>query len=106
MLRTAAATRAWRRFVAGSDCLLLIDVVAIRRSRNHVKELLAPSHCDIEQPSFILYVATGPIADPAALERALETLPGVVVSGLFVGRADVLVVAGTGGVEIRRRSSR
>jgi ribose 5-phosphate isomerase A len=53
--------------------------------------------------NFILDVATGPIADPAALERALETLPGVVVSGLFVGRADVLVVAGTGGVEIRRR---
>jgi ribose 5-phosphate isomerase A len=51
--------------------------------------------------NYILDVATGPIADPAALERELETLPGVVVTGLFVGRTDVLVVAGAGGVEIR-----
>lgn len=52
--------------------------------------------------NYILDVATGPIPDPAALERALETLPGVVVSGLFVGRADIVVVARPTGVEIRR----
>jgi ribose 5-phosphate isomerase A len=50
---------------------------------------------------YILDVATGPIADPAALERELETLPGVVVTGLFVDRTDILVIAGAGGVEIR-----
>jgi ribose 5-phosphate isomerase A len=51
--------------------------------------------------NYILDVATGTIDDPASLERELETLPGVVVSGLFVARADVLVVAGPAGVETR-----
>jgi ribose 5-phosphate isomerase A len=35
---------------------------------------------------------TGGIADPAGLERALDEIPGVVESGLFVGLAHVLVV--------------
>jgi len=56
--------------------------------------------------NYILDVATGPIHDPAGLERELETLPGVVVTGLFVARTDVLVVAGPAGVEIRRRGDR
>jgi ribose 5-phosphate isomerase A len=54
--------------------------------------------------NYVLDVETGPIGEPAALEAALETIPGVVVTGLFVGRADVVVVAGPDGVEIRRRS--
>ena len=52
--------------------------------------------------NYIVDVTTGPISDPAELESKLETLPGVVVSGLFVARTDILVVAGAGGVEIRR----
>jgi ribose 5-phosphate isomerase A len=44
-------------------------------------------------------VATGPIDDPAALERLLRTIPGVVETGLFVGRADVVLVAGDSRVE-------
>jgi ribose 5-phosphate isomerase A len=56
-----------------------------------------------DNANFILDVATGPIPDPTGLERALETLPGVVTTGLFVGRADVVVVAEAGGVEVRRR---
>lgn len=54
--------------------------------------------------NYILDVATGPIADPSALERTLQLLPGVVVTGLFVGRTQVLVVASPSGVEIRRAS--
>jgi ribose 5-phosphate isomerase A len=34
-----------------------------------------------------------PIDDPAALDRALRSIPGVVETGLFVGRADVVLVA-------------
>jgi ribose 5-phosphate isomerase A len=56
-----------------------------------------------ESGNYILDVATGPIVDPQGLERDLEVLPGVVVSGLFVGRADVVVIAGEGGIEIRHR---
>lgn len=38
-------------------------------------------------------LATGPIADPAELDRALQIVPGVVETGLFVARADVVLVA-------------
>jgi ribose 5-phosphate isomerase A len=43
-------------------------------------------------------VATGPMDDPAAVERALRAIPGVVETGLFLGRADVVLVAGASGV--------
>jgi len=46
----------------------------------------------------------GGIADAAALERALDEIPGVVESGLFVGLAHTLVVADDDGrVEQRSR---
>ncbi len=40
----------------------------------------------------------GPIADPAALEAALRALVGVVETGLFVGRAQEVLVADGAGV--------
>ncbi len=46
-------------------------------------------------------VACGPIADPRALDAALRAIPGVVETGLFVGRADVVLVARATGVERR-----
>lgn len=47
---------------------------------------------------------TGGIADAVALERALDEIPGVVESGLFVGLAHVLVIgADDGRVETRLR---
>jgi ribose 5-phosphate isomerase A len=38
-----------------------------------------------------------PIDDPRALDAALRAIPGVVETGLFVGRADVVLVAGAAG---------
>jgi ribose 5-phosphate isomerase A len=46
-------------------------------------------------------LACGPIADPRALDAALRAIPGVVETGLFIGRADVVLVAGETGVERR-----
>jgi ribose 5-phosphate isomerase A len=46
-------------------------------------------------------VHTGPIADPAATEARMKSIPGVVEVGLFVGRADVVIVAGASGVSRR-----
>lgn len=46
-----------------------------------------------DQGGLIYDVATGPIDDPGALERALDAVPGVFETGLFVGRADVVIVA-------------
>jgi ribose 5-phosphate isomerase A len=48
--------------------------------------------------NYIYDLATGPIADPAALDRALRATPGVVETGLFVGRANLVLVAGDAGV--------
>ena len=49
--------------------------------------------------NFILDLTAGPIADAAALDRALHAIPGVVETGLFIGRADVVLVAADAGVK-------
>lgn len=51
--------------------------------------------------NYIYDLKAGRIADPAQLERALLALPGVVETGLFVGRADVVLIAGSAGVQRR-----
>jgi ribose 5-phosphate isomerase A len=48
-------------------------------------------------------VNAGSISDPAALDRELRALPGVVDTGLFIGRADLVLVAGRNGVRQFRR---
>jgi ribose 5-phosphate isomerase A len=53
--------------------------------------------------NFILDLRAGSIADPGALDLALRSIPGVVETGLFVARADVVVVAGADGVRQLRR---
>jgi ribose 5-phosphate isomerase A len=55
--------------------------------------------------NLIYDVATGPIADARALDARLRAIPGVVETGLFVGRADVVLIARDTGVERRVRSS-
>jgi ribose 5-phosphate isomerase A len=46
----------------------------------------------------ILDCSFGPIADPARLEERIKRVVGVVESGLFIGRANVVFVANTSGV--------
>jgi ribose 5-phosphate isomerase A len=54
--------------------------------------------------NFIVDLTTPPIDDPAKLDRTLRGLPGIVETGLFIGRADVVVVAGAQGIrELRRQ---
>ena len=48
--------------------------------------------------NLIYDLRTGPIQTPAALDAALHAIPGVVETGLFVGRADVVIVAAESGV--------
>ena len=54
--------------------------------------------------NFIYDVAAGIISDPKVLDAALRAIPGVVETGLFVGRADVVLIAGVSGVRTWRRS--
>ena len=49
--------------------------------------------------NLIYDVKCGAIADPAALDRMLRDIPGVVETGLFVRRADVVLVARESGIE-------
>jgi ribose 5-phosphate isomerase A len=49
--------------------------------------------------NLLVDLAIEPTADPAALDRALHAVPGVVETGLFIGRADVVLVATSSGVE-------
>ncbi len=56
--------------------------------------------------NFIIDVATGPIADPAAVDRVMRDIPGVVETGLFVARAHVVIVAGKNGIRKLTPSSK
>ena len=53
-----------------------------------------------DNANHIYDVAFGPIADPADLEARLLRHAGVVQTGLFLGIADEVIVAGEEGVEV------
>lgn len=79
-------------------------------TRSHLARLGAPSLRTTGGAPFrsdagnLIYdVSCGPIADARALDAALRAIPGVVETGLFVGRADVVLVARDTGVERRVR---
>lgn len=52
----------------------------------------------------VVDLAVGVIESPAELDQALRRVPGVVETGLFCGRADVVLVGGPGGVRTLPRS--
>jgi ribose 5-phosphate isomerase A len=54
--------------------------------------------------NFLYDLSVPPIDDPAPLDRDLRAIPGVVATGLFVGRADVVFVADEGAVRRLVRS--
>lgn len=53
--------------------------------------------------NFILDCALARIEDAPALDDALKQIPGVVETGLFIGMADTVILAGPAGVEILSR---
>jgi len=55
--------------------------------------------------NYIYDVQGGPIDAPAEIDALLRGIPGVVATGLFCGRADLVIVAGAGGIYEQRRSS-
>jgi ribose 5-phosphate isomerase A len=96
---------------------LPVEVVrfGLTATRNMVESLAADAGCggDIKlrldksgQPfvtdngNLILDCAFGAIDDPEALDDALKLIPGVVENGLFLGLADVGIIAGPNGVEV------
>jgi ribose 5-phosphate isomerase A len=53
--------------------------------------------------NFIYDLRAGVMQEPRQLDLRLRAIPGVVETGLFVGRADVVLVAGDSGVETLTR---
>ena len=53
--------------------------------------------------NYIYDLHAGPLDDPGALDRELRSVPGVVETGLFVGRADIVIVAGGSGTRLLTR---
>jgi ribose 5-phosphate isomerase A len=58
-----------------------------------------------DQGAFLLDCDFGPIADPAALARALEARGGILEHGLFLGLATDVIVAGPNGLRHLKASS-
>jgi ribose 5-phosphate isomerase A len=57
-----------------------------------------------DQGNLILDCAFGSIPEPEVLAFSLKRVPGVVEHGLFLGLADLAIVAGKGGVRAMRRA--
>ncbi len=51
----------------------------------------------------IFDIAVGPMDDPSIIDRAMRSIPGVVETGLFLGRADLVIVAGSSGIRTLSR---
>jgi ribose 5-phosphate isomerase A len=76
--------------------------VALRRFGEPKIRMRGAEPFKTDEGSYIYDVQVGPIENPSELDRALRSVPGVVETGLFVGRADLVLVAGPNGVrEIR-----
>jgi ribose 5-phosphate isomerase A len=78
---------------------------AHKMTRSHLERFGSPklrekggSVTRTDAGNLIYDLATGPIADPGELDEALHAIPGVVETGLFVRRADLVIVAGSSGV--------
>lgn len=54
----------------------------------------------------IVDLAVGVIERPKEVDQALRSVPGVVETGLFCGRADLVLVGGPGGVRVLDRTCR
>jgi ribose 5-phosphate isomerase A len=57
-----------------------------------------------DQGNLIVDCSFGAIPEPEVLAFALKRVPGVVEHGLFLGLADLAIVAGSGGVKALRRA--
>jgi ribose 5-phosphate isomerase A len=86
-----ATTRAVEEAVGGKPCTL-------RKGKDGLAFVTDGGH-------FIIDAAMGEIIDPPALAARLNMIPGVVETGLFVGMAGVVVLAGADGIRVVERSS-
>ena len=101
---------------------LPVEVVrfGLAATRNMIDVLAAAAGCSGEvkqrmrsegQPfvtdsgNFILDCRFGRIDEPEALDEALKLVPGVVENGLFLGIADMAIIAGPDGIAVLEREA-
>jgi ribose 5-phosphate isomerase A len=89
------ATR--RAVEAAAACCQSPGQAVLRRDQNGHAFVTDGGH-------LILDAALGKIADPAALALRLTAIPGVVEHGLFIGLAQMAILAGPGGIRIVERA--
>ena len=100
----------------GSRGRLPVEVLpfAVQFCQRRLRELGLPAgirrHGDrpfmTDNGHFTLDCATGQLADPAWTQRAIEGIPGVVDTGLFLGTAERVLVVDRGAVrELKRREN-
>jgi len=100
--------------VLGARGILPVEVVpfALPFCQRRLRDMGYPGAPRLEQEApfvtdngnSILDCRVGPIADAAALEGELRSIPGVVGTGLFVGMADTVLVERGDTVEVRERA--
>jgi len=71
--------------------------VVTTRMKHHTPWITDAGNC-------IFDVALGPLDNPNEVDQTLRSIPGVVETGLFIGRADLVIVAGASGVRELRPS--
>ena len=85
----------------------LVEAMAVEAGCRRRDQAQRPGEGDApfvtDQGNLILDCAFGAIPEPEVLAFALKRVPGVVEHGLFLGLADLAIVAGSGGVRLLRR---
>lgn len=66
----------------------------------HVRSSASGEPFRTDSGNLIVDCDFGAIPDPECLDDALKLVPGIVESGLFIGIADTVVIAGPDGVEV------
>ena len=101
---------------------LPIEVVrfGLAATRNMIKALAEEAGCEglielrlgkggapfvTDSGNLLLDCAFGRIDMPEMLDEALKRIPGVVENGLFLGVADVAIIAGTDGIVLLERDN-
>jgi ribose 5-phosphate isomerase A len=91
----------------GEHCPVPVEVLRFAHSATHrclsalgeaLLRKLGTDPFETDSGNLIYDLHPGAILRPTELERQLHSIPGVVETGLFVGRADRVIVAGSGGV--------
>ena len=89
-----------------ASTLRLIEVMSGQAGcEGEIKQRQAPGggRFVTDQDNYIVDCAFGAIQEPEVLAFALKRVPGVVEHGLFLGVADLAIVAGAAGVRVIRR---